>query len=67
VLAYASLAKVVQNNGFEDYMFWTNGPAAQSVNYLHFHLGVNWFGNYLTNPWIADSEDAFIPAGLSYL
>ena len=37
---YSSAAKIISENNYQDYIFWTNGPGRQGVNYLHFHLGV---------------------------
>ena len=37
---FAAAAKIITENNFQNYRFWTNGPGFQGVNYLHFHLGV---------------------------
>lgn len=37
---YSSAAKIISENNYQEYIFWTNGPGWQGVNYLHFHLGV---------------------------
>ena len=37
----ATAAVIIVENNYENYIFWTNGPGKQGVNYIHFHLGVD--------------------------
>jgi hypothetical protein len=35
----ATASTIITQNNYENYIFWSNGPGRQGVNYLHFHLG----------------------------